>query len=68
MNDNAPDQESRDRQYVLLGFAGVVYFFGWLLDWAYWTYTEGAVGVVFGWLPALFWPLHALSTFWGLVL
>jgi hypothetical protein len=61
-------------QMALIG----LYVTGWLLDWAYWI-TVGwswsasgdnshALPAIFGWAPAAFWPLHALSELWQWVL
>lgn len=62
-------------QITLVG----LYATGWLLDWTYWIavgWEWSATGgnsihimpVYVGWLPAAFWPLHALSEIWQWVL
>ena len=61
-------------QMALVG----LYVVGWLLDWSYWIavgWSWSASGdnihvfpAIFGWIPATFWPLHAVSEIWRWVL
>ena len=52
------------RQSAKKGFwkalVGFVYGVGWLVDWAYWAH-DSAWGLLFGWVPALLWPIHLAS-------
>ena len=58
VNDNAPDKKPRDRRAVLRGFARNVYVFSWVADWIYWASDGAWHHIIFGWLPALLWPIH----------
>ena len=56
-----------------------LYVFGWFIDWTYWiavgwewSASEGetaqALPVLFGWLPAFFWPLHLGVEVWEMII
>ena len=68
MNANAPERTLSDQRHLWFGFAIIIYGGGFIADWAWWIHDGGWVGVLFGWAPALLWPIHALSAFWILVL
>lgn len=53
-----------DRQSAAKGFwqpwLASCYVVGWLVDWLYWAHDSFS-GLLFGWLPALLWPVHLAS-------
>ncbi len=48
---------------------GFAYLAGVVVDWSWWVANSDPTwgAVLFGWMPALLWPIHALSWVWGIV-
>ncbi len=64
----APDKKPRNWPAELRGFATIVYSFGWMADWIYWASDEAWHHIVFGWFPALLWPIHVVGALLRLAL
>lgn len=70
VNNNAP--EKKRRESAARGFWAPlltsVYVVGWMADWIYWASDEAWHHIIFGWLPALLWPVHVVGAILRLAL
>ena len=63
VNDKAPEKKRRESAPRGLWSSPLkwIYGFGWINDWIYWASDEAWHHIIFGWLPALLWPIHVVG-------